>query len=150
MPAISRQRLLRLLFPAKPRSFVGQRWGNILLRSLHLVGIAGIAGGFLHGLPEVLWEGFWQLCLFSGVGLMLIYTAASAEWLLQLRGMTVLLKLILIVLATHWAELRVELFITVIVLSGLIAHAPGTVRGWQPWVLRSESERKDDTGSARP
>lgn len=125
--------LSTVLFPPEPREFIGQRWGNIIFRSAHLVGIAGIGGGFLHDLAEALWMPFWYLTLVSGVGLSLLYLAASAAWLLQLRGFIVVLKLALIAVAIHWPQLRAPSFIAVILLSALIAHAPGKVRVWRPW-----------------
>ena len=122
-------RLLALLLPREPRTYPGQRWGNITLRTLHLIGIAGIGGGFLHGLDPALWRPFWYLTLASGGGLSLLYIAASAVWLCQLRGLVVLFKLVLLGLALHWPGQQGVLFVLIIVLSGLIAHAPGRVRG---------------------
>ena len=120
----------RLLAPSQPRHFPGQRWLNILLRSLHLVGLAGIAGFFLFGAsaPDV----YWQLTLLSGVLLLMIYVWSSALWLLQLKGQVILFKLILLGLAMRYPAWRAELFIAILVLSGVIAHAPGSVRGWSP------------------
>lgn len=122
--------ILTVLFPPEPRQFRGQRWGNIILRSAHLVGIAGIGGGFLHNLDESNWMPFWYLTLASGIALSLLYLAASAVWLLQLRGITVVVKIVLIAIAIHWPQLRAPSFITIILLSAIIAHAPGKVRAW--------------------
>ncbi len=117
-----------LLFPPEPRQFIGQRWSNIVLRTAHLVGVAGIGGGFLHNLDEPQWMPFWYLTLISGLGLSLLYLAASVVWLFQLRGTTVVVKLILIASAIYWPQLRETAFIAVIILSSVIAHAPGKVR----------------------
>ncbi|MCW8957907.1 MAG: hypothetical protein OQL21_02570, partial [Gammaproteobacteria bacterium] len=61
------------LFPHQPRNFAGQRWLNIVLRALHLVGVAGIGGSFLFALDEVLWRPYWYLTLGSGIALSLLY-----------------------------------------------------------------------------
>jgi len=121
-------KLIRALFPIHPRQFRGQRWVNIALRCLHLIGVAGIGGGFLFQLEPASWAVYWQLTLATGVSLSLIYFWSSATWLLELKGMTIVLKTILLGLAAAIPELRAELFIGIVVISGLIAHAPARVR----------------------
>lgn len=44
-----RSRSIDWLFPAESRQFYGQRWLNILLRSVHLLGVAGVGGGIRGG-----------------------------------------------------------------------------------------------------
>jgi hypothetical protein len=124
---------LPTLVPDSPRQFVGQRWLNIALRSLHLIGVTGVAGGFLFGLPEVDWWPFWWLCLSTGTALVALYVWSTALWLVQAKGLTILLKLLLLWLGVYWPAGRAELFMLAIVLSGVIAHAPGAVRGYTPF-----------------
>lgn len=129
----------KALFPVKPRLFPGQRWLNIILRSLHLIGVAGIAGGFLFVLEEARWLTFWHLTLATGVMLSLLYIWSSAIWLLQLKGIAIILKLLLLALAFRLPEWRSELFIAVIAISGFIAHAPGVIRGYIPFKILKPS-----------
>ena len=124
-------RIVRLLAPEKPRDFPGERWLNIILRSLHLVGVAGIAGGFLFTLEESQWLPFWYLTLSTGILLSLLYLWSSVLWLFQLKGMSIVIKLILFGIATLSPDWRAELFILVIILSSLTAHAPGWIRSYQ-------------------
>ena len=119
------------LLSPEPRLFPGQRWVNILLRTLHLVGFAGVGGGFLFGLDEALWLPWWSLTLASGVGLTLLYLYTDLRWLLQLKGLAVIVKLLLLGTATLHPAWRAELFVAVVVISGVVAHAPGRVRGWR-------------------
>ncbi len=121
-----------MIVPAEPRYFPGQRWLNIVLRSLHLVGVAGIGGGFMFNLAEAQWLPFWQLTLITGTVLTAIYVWATALWLVQLKGLVIVFKLLLLWIAMHNVEWRAELFVAVIVLSSVIAHAPGAVRGYVP------------------
>jgi len=121
--------LRRLLIPDEPRTFTGKRWVDIGLRCAHLVGVAGIGGGFLLTLGQDQWLSFWHLTLVSGVLLSLLYLWSSAAWLLQLKGQAIIFKLALLALALGVPDWRGVLFILVIVVSGLIAHAPGRVRG---------------------
>jgi hypothetical protein len=123
--------MANLFFPPQPRLFPGQRWLNILLRAVHLIGVAGVSGGFLFGLDEALWQPWWWLTLATGVLLTLLYLYSDGRWLLQLKGQVILLKLSLLALAVWLPPWRAELFILVILLSGLIAHAPGAVRGYR-------------------
>lgn len=118
------------LFPHQPRNFAGQRWLNIVLRALHLVGVSGIGGGFLFGLDETLWSPYWYITLGSGIALSLLYLWSDGRWLFQLKGVVILFKLLLLAVAVAIPVLRAELFLLVVVLSAVIAHAPGRVRGF--------------------
>ncbi len=138
IPESPSQRLLKTLtrrapenwlFPRSPRRFAGQRWLNILLRSLHLVGIAGIAGGFLFALDESLWTGYWRLALATGVALSLLYLWSTALWLFQLKGIAILLKLALLAIGFRFPDWRPPIFFTIVMLSSIMAHAPGAIRG---------------------
>jgi hypothetical protein len=124
--------LRALLWPEKARTFPGERWANIALRSVHLVGVAGIGGGFLFDLDAGRWLPFWYLILGSGLGLAALYLWGSLAWLFQVKGLAVMLKLLLLGVALRAPAWRAELFVLMILLSGVVAHAPGAVRGWRP------------------
>ncbi len=124
--------LRRLLWPEKARSFPGERWINIGLRSLHLVGVAGIGGGFLFDLAPGVWLPFWYLTLGSGLGLAGLYLWGTFAWLVQVKGLAVMLKLVLLAAALRLPAWRAELFVLMILISGVVAHASGAVRGWRP------------------
>ncbi|HEC05663.1 MAG TPA: hypothetical protein ENJ12_02345 [Thiolapillus brandeum] len=117
-----------LLFPASSRFFPGQRWINISLRTLHLVGLSGTGYGFLGNGTNFNWRAFLLLTIVSGTAMMLVSIWSNGIWLLQLRGQVILLKLVLLGLILLQPLYHAELFITVIVLSGLISHAPGNTR----------------------
>ena len=106
------------------------RWLNISLRCLHLVGIAGISGGFLFDLPESQWLAYGYLALLSGGLLAALYVWTDEDWLWQLTGQVVLLKLTLLALSRVFPQWQVEIFILVIVLSAFFAHATARVRSW--------------------
>ena len=120
--------MIPILFPPQSREFRGQRWVNICLRCGHLIGVAGIGGGFLFGLDPESWESYWLLTLSTGVVLSLIYIWSSAIWLFELKGLAIVLKNILLAIALAAPAARGELFIVIVVISGLIAHAPARVR----------------------
>lgn len=124
----------RILFPSKPRSYPGDRWVNITLRSIHLIGIAGTGGGFLFDLPATQYLPFWHLALGTGSLLVLLYVWENGRWLLQVKGMAVMFKLLLLFLAGHMPQWRAELFVVIVLISGVVAHAPGKVRGYSPFL----------------
>jgi len=124
---------LRTLFPDPPRGFPGRRWVNIGLRTVHLLGVAGMGGGWLYGADPADWRPFLWLVLMSGGAMVLLEVAATCLWLLQLRGLAVLAKLLLVALAVRWPETTPWVLVTVIVLSSVFAHAPANVRYFSPF-----------------
>lgn len=121
------------LIPRESRSFTGMRWANITLRTLHLIGVAGLGGAYLYAAPHGSWAPYLWLTLFSGVALVCISLYASAIWLLQLRGQVILVKLILLGLMLWQPGFNLPLGVLVIALSSVIAHAPGNLRYYSIW-----------------
>lgn len=120
-----------LRWPSPPESWSPVvRWLNISLRSLHLIGIAGLAGGYLFGLLETQWAAYRHLTLASGALLAGVYLWPDRTWLLKLKGQAIVLKLALLALAFIEPRWRAALFVLVIVLSAVFAHAPDRVRSW--------------------
>ncbi len=115
-------------FPQESRFLPGQRWLNVLFRTTHLVGLGGLGAGFLYPAVDQSWQLYLYLTLSSGVGLSLISIYSNGIWLIQLRGQVVFLKLLLLALMEPFPEMKAELFILIILLSGWIAHAPARVR----------------------
>ncbi|RRJ82500.1 hypothetical protein [Aestuariirhabdus litorea] len=126
----------RWLFPPQGRSFHGKRWSMILLRTLHLLGVAGTGASFLvtGGAPPP--ATYLHILLFSGLLMALIEIWGHGVWLLQLKGLSVLVKLALIAAMLYWPAQSAPLFISIILISGIIAHAPGYVRYYSPWHRR--------------
>lgn len=123
----------QMLFPRVSRNFPGMRWVNILLRTVHLIGVAGLAGAYLYAAAPELWRPYLWLTLLSGLGLIGVSLYSSGVWLVQLRGLVILFKLLLLFLMLLWPVFRLELGLAVIILSSVIAHAPGALRYYSPW-----------------
>lgn len=104
------------------------RWLNISLRGLHLVSVAGLAGGYLFHLPEADWLGYWLLALISGALLAALYLWIDAAWLMKLKGQAILSKLGLLALTYFLPDWRTAVFVLIILLSTFFAHAPDRVR----------------------
>ncbi|MDO6564832.1 hypothetical protein Q4488_15720 [Amphritea sp. 1_MG-2023] len=117
------------LIPRHKRHLPGKRWISIVLRSLHLVGIAGLAGAYLFHLPEASWWPFMILGIGSGILLAAKELYVDAIWLYQLRGQLVVFKVLMLISGLYWFDQpQAWLYIIVILISGVISHAPGKVR----------------------
>lgn len=120
------------LFPLQARDFPGLRWLNITLRSLHLVGMAGMAASYLYQTSVGGLLPFWDITLYSGVAMVLLGVWANGRWLLQLRGIAIMSKLF-ILWSLPWIDSQFQNgggwgFMMIILISSLISHAPGKVR----------------------
>ncbi len=118
---------------APARAWPGRRWVSIGLRTLHLLGTAGVGGAFLYGAPAELWLPYLWLVAGSGVGMVMLQVWGNPLWLVQLRGVAILVKLGLILALLAGGVLELPLFVAVVVISGVISHAPGDVRYYSLW-----------------
>lgn len=122
-----------------------KRWTKISLRTLHLVAVAGVAGGILFGLEKDLWSNYWWLAMVSGVLMMLIDIVSNPVWVVQVRGLVIYLKLVLLAFMGGATELDRFLLIFIIIISAVISHAPGKLRYYSIYhgkVISSASDSK--------
>lgn len=135
--------MLSILFPKQRRDFTVKRYLSISLRTLHLFGIAGFAGFFLFDLPETLWLPYAILALTTGFLMLVLELYVDAIWLIQLRGLAVISKMFLLLLAMNAPQLTTLLFCLIVLISGYFSHAPGKVRYYSPFmgrVVKSSAE----------
>lgn len=116
-----------ILFPENKRGFRGKRWVNISLRSLHLLGMLGAGSGVLFSLPDAMWINYFWMLVISGSLMVVIELWTSAVWLVQLRGLSTVVKLGLLSLMPLIEQDAVILF-SVVLISGVFAHAPANIR----------------------
>ncbi len=134
------------------RYFPGQRWVSISLRSLHLVGVAGMGAGILaDGLDPGMRQMYVLLTIVSGFAMTLIFAWSEGRWLLQLCGQSVLVKLALVAAIPIWPAAAVELFIAIILISGFTSHAPARLRHFEPirWCAGSGERPVSASGGKR-
>ncbi|WP_210396920.1 hypothetical protein [Motiliproteus sediminis] len=125
------------LFPRRMRELPGGRWTRIGLRTLHLVGVAGVGGAYLYPIDPALWHPYLLLTLLSGAALLLSEVWSHGIWLIQLRGLFIALKCVTLGLGLLLpATAAPGVLITAVVISGVIAHAPGRFRYYSPWHRR--------------
>jgi hypothetical protein len=121
-------KLRKTLFPEPSRDFIGMRWGNIILRTLHLIGVTLFTGALLTGAELSLWQPWFDLSWISGLLLIALFCYASCNWIIQLRGVLILLKLLLLYLFWDHPQLLMVIIVVVVAISSIVAHAPGKVR----------------------
>jgi len=121
-------KLYRLLIPTTPRAFPAQRWVRISLRTLHLIGVAGLGGGFLYDAEPAMWMPYLSLTLATGVAMVAIEVWSTGLWLIQVRGLSVMIKLALLLWLLRTDQFQLPLAVAIIVISGIVSHAPGSVR----------------------
>jgi hypothetical protein len=136
--------LLRTLFPRRYRPLPGKRWINIGLRTVHLVGVAGIGGAYLLGVAAQGWLGYLLLTIASGLAMIAVEVWSEWVWVVQVRGVAILAKLALLVAMAVFPRAAAPLFMLVIVISALASHAPARIRHRALFDIEW-----DDTGSAR-
>ena len=123
-----------------------KRWAKISLRTLHLLAVAGVGGGILFGLEKGLWINYWWLALVSGALMMVIDIVSNPVWVVQVRGLTIFLKLILLAFLGSYPSLDGWLLAVIIIISAVISHAPGKLRYYSVYHRRDTSSVNDSKG----
>ena len=123
-----------------------KRWTKISLRTLHLLAVAGVGGGVLFGLDRGLWVDYWWLALVSGGLLMFIDIVSNPVWVVQVRGIVIFAKLLLLIFLGHAPALDRWLLIAVILMSAIISHAPGSLRYYSIYHRKTITSQYDTKG----
>jgi hypothetical protein len=123
------RRLGTLLFPPQPRHFPGRRAVKVGLRAAHVLSVAGLVGAFVFHVEEVRRDPWLHASLATGALVLLIDLHESAAFLLQVRGVVVLIKLALLAaLPALGANAQVWVLSGLVVVSVVFSHAPSEVR----------------------
>jgi len=104
------------------------RWARTSLRTVHLIGVAGLGGGFLYGAEPASWLPYVWLAVVTGTAMVVLELWSTGLWLIQVRGLSVVVKLGLIACLLRAGDLQVPLLIAVLVISGVVSHAPADLR----------------------
>lgn len=109
------------------RNFPGRRWLILALRTVHLIGMVGVGSALLSG--QVLSGTFFMLALVgTGIAMTLLDLWATPDYLAEVAGAAVVIKLALLVWFVLDVGNRLPLFWLILVLSAAVAHAPGWLR----------------------
>lgn len=102
-----------------------RRLTKVIVRTIHLVAIAGFFGNAMTGSYETI---YITLTIVSGAVLTLMEASSGRVWFVQLRGLALYLKLLLLLLIHVYPSASIPGLIAVIALSGFISHAPSWIR----------------------
>lgn len=102
-----------------------RRLTKVIVRSLHLVGIAGVFGNAMTGTSESV---YISLAIITGVVLVFMEAYSGLIWFVQLRGVSLYLKLLLLLIMHLYPSTAIPCLIAVILISGFMSHAPNWIR----------------------
>jgi hypothetical protein len=97
----------------------------VIVRTVHLVGIAGVFGAAMTHTYEPI---YLFLAILSGIVLTIMEAYSGWVWFVQLRGVSLDVKLLILLLMHRNPELSIPCLIAVIAISGFMAHAPCWIR----------------------
>lgn len=122
------ERLKQLLCPEPARSLPGERVIRIALRTAHLAAGGILFGGhFFDVEPQRLLPWLW-LTVASGAVFVAVELYGSCVWLVQGRGLMILLKIILLAMVPLlWAQ-RMWLLLAVLVIGSIGSHMSSRFR----------------------
>jgi len=99
----------------------------------------------MFGLEKNLWINYWWLAMVSGGLMMLLDVISNRVWLVQIRGVSIYIKLVLLAFIGMQPEWDGYLLAAIIIISGVISHAPGKLRYYSIYhkkVITSNSDTK--------
>lgn len=121
--------IYQLLFPQQYRSLPQRRLLLNIFRSIHTVCFSVLLGGLYFGQTDTVLKSWAVAVIISGVCLFLLDLYASAVVLFEIRGFTVLIKVILLAIALLLpADGQFNLLVLVIIFSSFISHSPRWLR----------------------
>ena len=112
---------LLTLLPEK----TGRRLAKVCVRTIHLVGTAGVFGGAMMHSAEPL---YLNLAIISGIVLVVMEASSGWIWFVQLRAVAVYIKLLLLMFIHLYPGTSIPGLIAVIAISGFMSHAPRWIR----------------------
>ncbi|HJP02245.1 MAG TPA: hypothetical protein QF764_10795 [Planctomycetota bacterium] len=120
-----------LIFPPAPRDFAPRRAVKIVLRAVHVLCAGILTGAFVFEVAAAAREPWLAATVASGAALLLLDLHESGVFLLQVRGVIVLLKIgaLCALLALPALEAAAAgIMVTIVLLSVVFSHAPSNVR----------------------
>lgn len=125
-----------IFFPENSRSFYGKRWLDIILRTIHLMGLSGFSGGLLFHADKSIWLPYFLATILSGLAMLLLSVWSHGKWLIQNRGIAIIVKLFIFFLIPVFPGYEAFLLLSIILISGISSHAPAKFRYYSPFLKR--------------
>ena len=119
--------ITQYLFPAEPRDFPQRRNLRTLLRALHILAGGVLLGDIFSPTGPLLIPWLW-FAVGTGAALMATDLYASFSILLEMRGLIIIIKLLLLIVAAIHPAMITLALITIIMIGGISSHMPGSFR----------------------
>ena len=120
--------LRSLLLPEPRRRLPHGRAWNVGARTVHLAATGTLLGGHVFGAPaDALLPWLW-VGIASGVVMLGVELYTSFDWLTQVGGLAVLLKLALLCTIPFAWSARVPILFAAVAIAGVGSHMPGKFR----------------------
>ncbi len=116
------------LFPDPPRDFPLRRALRALLRALHILAGGVLLGGYVFTAPADALELWWIATVVSGGLLLATDLHASCALLLEVRGVIVAGKLLLLLLVPLAGAYATVVLSAVLMIGAIGSHMPGRYR----------------------
>ena len=119
------KKIVSALFPKVPRDFSYRRGVRIALRAAHIFTAGTLLGGYIFDQPVAVLEPWLFGTVISGFLLLATDLHASLAVLLELRGLGVLVKLVLLALVPVFWDAHISLLIAALMIGAVTSHMPG-------------------------
>jgi hypothetical protein len=119
---------LELLLDAEPRPVPGARLLRTTLRTAHLIAAGALYGGHVYGVEAERLVPALLAVLATGGAFLGIEVYQAPVWLVQLRGVATVVKLVLTASVALFWDLRVLLLTLTVIIGGVSSHMPGRWR----------------------
>jgi len=134
---------LRTLFLPEPRRRLphARAW-NVGARTVHLAATGTLLGGHVFGIQsEALLPWLW-VAIASGAVMLAVELYSSFDWLTQIGGLAVVMKLgVLCAIPFAWSA-RVPMLFVVVLIAGVGSHMSGKYRHYSLLYGRSMKETR--------
>ncbi len=121
-------------------AFKGKRWLKVTLRTLHLIGLAGVSVSIATDNVDVV---SWTITIISGLALLTLEALSNLIWFVQVRALAIYIKLALLFALFYYPDYSWHFLLLIIILSGLVSHAPSAVR-YYSFIHRKEIRSMND------
>lgn len=116
--------LRRLFFPEQYREVPQRRLIHNLLRSLHIISLGILIGGYFFAQPDERLTPWFAATLLTGAGLLLVDLYSSCILLFEVRGVSILIKLLLLSTLPLWPhDGQMILLALLVILSAFTSHS---------------------------
>ena len=121
-------KIIGVLFPVRYRYLPFNRWINLSLRSLHILSFSVLTGGHFFDQSIVALTPWLHAVLVTGGLMVAIELYGSFTFLIELRGLSVLLKILLLAAIPWFWDLRFGILALIIILASVTSHMQGKYR----------------------